>query len=112
MIMKKLNRVAELCRMRINTKQTEATEIGKSQKDIFRTETGGTDMEQMQQFKSFESVVIDEGTNEKDKNSGIALKKDAFNRREVLSKNLKLDLKKRVGKTGVVPVEITVVLYG
>ena len=114
MIMDALTRVGKLYDMKINVKKTKVMRVcrhgnereGRNSLNIM---IDGEKVEQVNQFRYLGSLISDDGSCLAKIKSRIAMAKDAFNnRRELLTKRMNKELKKRIIKT----VVWSVALYG
>ena len=104
-----LNRKANEFGMKINVKKTKAMVVSKNEVKTVNIVVDEKSVEQVERFKYLGSLISQDGRCITDVKSRIAMAKEAFNRRkELLTKRMNIELKKKIVTTVVWPVA----LYG
>src|SRR6476469_617051 len=99
---------AKHCDMKINIKKTKAIMVSRNGGGRVNITVEDQSIEQVSKFRYLGSLISEDGRCLDDGKTRIGMAKDAFNKRkELLTKSIRVDLRKRV-KTLVWPV----VLYG
>src|SRR6476469_8564584 len=108
-LMDSLNTTAKHYHMKINIKKTKAMVVSSNGRERVNITVEGQSVEQVSKFRYLGSLISDDDRCLDDVKTRIGMAKDAFNKRkELLSRSIRVDLKKRLVKTVVWPV----VLYG
>lgn len=109
-MMDSLNNTVEEFGMRINIRKTKVMVISKNPGGtVVRINVNGQVLDQVSSFQYLGSTLAEDGRSTIEVNKRIAMAKNAFmKRKELLSKSLDLDLKKRIVKTFI----WSVLLYG
>ena len=108
-IMDSLNATAEKYEMKINIKKTKVMKVSRRTGGSVNIHINGIKLEQVQSFKYLGSTLTDDGRCETEIRVRIALAKEAFSkRRELLTKNFRISVKKKMVKTLI----WTTLLYG
>jgi len=108
-IMDKLNTTAKKYDMRINIKKTQTMLISRIKRKPVEVRIDGQIVEQVMKFKYLGSVISEDGGCSEEVKVRIGMAKDAFKkRRELMTKNMNMDLRKKMVKTLIWPVA----LYG
>ena len=108
-LMNKLNDTAKKYNMKINVQKTKAMVVTRDGGGEVNIKIDGQRLEQVTNFKYLGSIISEDGRNLVDIKTRIVLAKQAFNnRKELLTKQMKKPLKKRMIRTLVWPVA----LYG
>src|SRR6059036_2563643 len=108
-LMNKLNDTAKNFGMKINVQKTKSMVVRWDGGGVVNITVDGLRIEQVTSFKYLGSVITEDGRSHSDVKVRIAMAKDAFNKRkELLTKRVEYDIKKRMVKVLVWPV----VLYG
>src|SRR6476619_3133592 len=108
-LMDSLNTRAKHYDMKINTKKTKAMVVSRSGGERVNITVGGQSVEQVSKFRYLGSLISEDGRCLDDIKTRIRMAKDAFNKRkELITRSIRVDLRKRLVKTLVWPV----VLYG
>ena len=95
--------------MKINIKKTKAMVVLRNGGERVNITVEGQSFEQVSKFRYLGSLISEYGRCLDDVKTRIGLAKDAFNKRkELLTRSIRVDLRKRLVKTLVWPV----VLYG
>lgn len=114
MIMDAVNDTGKLYDMKMNVKKTKVMRVCRDGNEQARGNKlniiiDGQVVEQVKQFRYLGSLISEDGTCEAELKSRIAMAKDAFNkRRELLTKRMSINLKKRIIKI----IVWSVALYG
>ena len=104
-----LNETAKKYDMKINVKKTKAMVVSREEGREVSLVIDGQKVEHVTSFKYLGAIVTENGNRIAEVNARIAMAKTAFNKiKELVSKGLKKELRKRMVKTLVWPV----VLYG
>jgi hypothetical protein len=104
-LMDRLNETAKKYDMKINVKKTKTMVVSKSGEGTVNITLDGQRIEQVKKFKYLGSVITDDGRCIEDVKTRIGMAKDAFNKRkELLTKRMSKEIKKRMVKTLVWPV--------
>jgi len=99
-IMGKLNATAENFGMKINTKKTKIMMVSRNVGEEIHIMINGSRIEQDKSFKYLGSTMTEDGKCETEIKVRIALAKEAFNeRRELLTKSFRKEVKKKIVKT-------------
>ena len=108
-LMDKLNEKAQEYGMRVNVKKTKVMKISRNGGGEVNICINGQRVEQTDKFKYLGSWITDDGRCELEVKCRIAMAKEAFSKRkELLTKGLKRDTKKRIIKTLIWPI----LMYG
>src|SRR5207249_2415869 len=95
--------------MKINVQKTKAMVVTRDEGGEVNIKIDGQRLEQVTNFKYLGSIISEDGRNLVDIKTSIMLAKQAFNnRKELLTKQMKKPLKKRMTRTLVWPIA----LYG
>src|SRR6478609_6927637 len=95
--------------MRINTKITKAMVVSRNGEERVNITVEGQSVEQVSKFRYLGSLISEDGRCLDNVQTRIGMAKDAFNKRkELLTRSIRVDLRKRLVKTRVWPI----VLYG
>jgi len=98
--MDKLNTTAENYGMKINIKKTKIMKVFRNVGEEINIMINGSRIEQVKSFKYLGSTMTEDGTCETEIKVRIALSKEAFSeRREVLTKSFRKEVKKKIVKT-------------
>src|SRR6476469_10524079 len=107
--MDSLNAIAKHYDMKINSKKTKAMVVSRSGGERVNITAEGQSVEQVSNFRYLGLLILEDGRCLDDIKTRIGMAKDAFNeRKELLTRSIRVDLRKRLVKTRVWPV----VLYG
>ena len=109
-LMDSLNTTVKHYHMKINIKKTKAMVVSRNQGERVNITVESQSVEQVRKFRYLGSLISEDGRCLDDVKTGIGMAKDAsFNRRkELLTRSIRVDLRKRLVKTLVWPI----VLYG
>ena len=108
-IMDRLHETAKEYGMKINVKKTKVMKISRDGGGQVILVLDGKKIEQVKQFKYLGAWITEDGRSDVEVKTRIALAKEAFSRRkELLSRRMRLDLRKKIIKT----VIWSVLLYG
>ena len=108
-LMDSLNTTAKHYDMKINIKKTKAMVVSRNGGERVNITVEGQSVEQVSKFRYLGSLISEDGRCLDDVKKRIGMAKDAFNKRkELLTRSIRVDLRKRLVKTLVWPV----VLYG
>ena len=108
-LMDSLNTTATHYDTKINIKKTKAMVVSRNGGERVSITVEGQSVEQVSKFRYLGSLISDDDRCLDDVKTRIGMAKDAFNKRkELLTRSIRVDLKKRLVKTLVSPV----VLYG
>ena len=108
-VMDRLNDTARKYMMKINIKKTKVMKISKKGGGKIDIYVNGERIEQVTKFKYLGAWLTEDGKCDVEIRSRLAMAKDAFNKRkELLSKRMNIDTKKRIAKALV----WSVALYG
>ncbi len=108
-LMDSLNETAKKYDMKINIKKTKVMVVSKKEGEVVNIRLEGQRIEQVKKFKYLGSVIAEDGKCFEDIKQRIGMAKVAFkNKKELLTKNMKKDIRKRMVKTLIWPVA----LYG
>jgi hypothetical protein len=108
-LMDGLNETAKRYDMKINVKKTKTMVVSKKGGDSIEIKIDGHRVEQVQKFKYLGSIITEDGRCTDDVRARIGMAKEAFRKRkELLTKRMSKDLRKRMIKALVWPVA----LYG
>ena len=108
-IMNSLNAVVERYGMRINIKKTKVMRSNKTNGDPLTIMLGGSQLEEVKNFRYLGSLLTADGSCEKEIRTRIAMAKAAFGKhRMILTRSMNLELRKRLVKILV----WSVMLYG
>jgi hypothetical protein len=95
-----LNTTAEKYGMKINIKKTKVMRVSRNVGAKVSIIVNGKQIEQVESFKYLGSTMTEDGRCEKEVRIRIAMAKEAFNKRkELLTKNFKKGIKKKLVKT-------------
>src|SRR6478609_1002243 len=107
--MDSLNKTAKHYDMKINIKKTKAMVVLRNGEEKVNITVEGQSVKQVSKFRYLGSLISEYGRCLDDVKTRIGMAKDAFNqRKEVLTRSISVDVRKRMVKTFVWPV----VLYG
>src|SRR6478736_6417392 len=107
--MDSLNTTAKHYDMKINIKKTKAMVVSRNGGERMNIPVEGQSVEQVSKFRYLGSLISEDGRCLDNVKTRIGMAKDAFNKRkELLTRSIRVDLRKRLVKTFVWPV----VLYG
>src|SRR6476469_2758208 len=107
--MDSLNTIAKHYDMKINIKKTKAMVVARNWGQRVNITVEGQSVEQVSKFRYLGSLTSEDGRCLDDVKTRIGMAKGAFNKRkELLTRSIRVDLRKRLVKTLVWPV----VLYG
>src|SRR6478609_973477 len=107
--MNSLNTTAKHYDMKINIKKTKVTVVSRNGEERVNITVEGQSVEQVSMNRYLGSLISEDCRCLNDIKTRIGMAKDAFNKRkELLSRSIQVDLRKRLVKTLVWPV----VLYG
>ena len=96
-LMNKLNETAKKYNMKMNVQKTKAMVVYRNGGDIVNIIIDEEKVEQVASFKYLGSIITEDGIILNDVKAKIALAKDAFSKRkELLTKSLNKELKKRI----------------
>ena len=99
-IMDKLNATAENFGMKINTKKTKVMKVSRNVGEEINIMINGSRIEQVKSFKYLGSTMTEDGRCETEIKVRIALAKESFSeRRELLTKPFRKEVKKKIVKT-------------
>src|SRR6476469_375080 len=110
-LMDSLNTTAKHYDMKINIKKTKAMVVSRNggERERVNITVEGQSVEQVSKFRYLGSLISEDSRCLDDVKTRIGMAKDAFNKRkELLTRSIRVDLRKRLVKTLVWPV----VLYG
>src|SRR6476469_9796522 len=108
-LMDSLNTTAKHYDTKTNIKKTKAMVVSRNGGERVNTTVEGQSVEQVSKFRYLGSLISGDGRCLDDVKTRIGIAKDAFNKRkELLTRSIRVDLRKRLVKTLVWPV----VLYG
>src|SRR6476469_6481986 len=108
-LMDSLNTTAKHYDMKINIKKTKAMVVSRNGGESVNIIVEGQSVEQVSKFRYLGSLISEDGRCLDDVKTKIGMAKDAFNKRkELLTRSIIVDLRKRLVKTLVWPA----VLYG
>src|SRR6476469_9330817 len=108
-LMDSLNTTAKHYDMKINIKKTKAMVVSRSVGEGVIITVEGQSVEQVSKFRYLGSLISEDGRCLDDDKTRIGMAKDAFNKRnELLTRSIRVDLRKMLVKTLV----WQVVLYG
>jgi len=108
-VMNRLNATAQRYNMKINVAKTKTMVVSKNGGITVKIMVGGQMIEQVKRFKYLGATLTEDGKCLADVKIRIAAAKDAFNkRRELLTKRMRKEVKKRIIKSLIWPVA----LYG
>src|SRR6476469_8440634 len=108
-LMDSLNTTAKRYDMKINIKKTKAMVVSRNGVERVNITVEGQSVEHVSKFRYLGSLISENGICLVDVKTRIGMAKDAFNKRkELLTRSIRVDLRKRLVKTLVWPV----VLYG
>src|SRR5580698_2115631 len=108
-MMNALNNTAKRYDMKINIKKTKVMKISRHGGGVVNILLDGQKVEQVQKFKYLGAWITDDGRNETEIRTRLAMAKDAFSkRRELLTKGLSRSVKKRIVRA----IVWSVALYG
>src|SRR6478609_463549 len=108
-LMDSLNTTAKHYDMNINIKKTKAMVVSRNGGERVNITVEGQSVEKVSKFRYLDSLISEDGKCLDDVKTRIRMAKDAFNKRKaLLTKSIRVDLRKRLVKTLVWPV----VLYG
>src|SRR6476661_965708 len=108
-LMDSLNTTAKHYGMKINIKKTTAMVVSRNGGERVNITVDGQSVEQVSKFRYLGSLISKDGRCLDDVKTRIGMAKDAFNKRkELLTRSIRVDLRKRLVKTLAWPV----VLYG
>src|SRR6476469_436217 len=103
-LMDSLNTTAKHNDMKINIKKTKAMAVSRNGGERVNTIVEGQSVEQVSKFRYLGSSVSKDGRCLDDVKTRIGMAKDAFNKRkELLTRRIRLNLRKRLVKTLVWP---------
>src|SRR6478672_9272728 len=103
-LMESLNTTAKHYDMKINIKKTKAMVVSRNRGERVNI-TVGQSVEQVSQFRYLGSLISENGRCLDDVKTRIGMAKNAFNKRkELLTRSIRVDLRKRLVKTRVWPV--------
>ena len=95
--MEKLNETAKKCNMKMNVQKTKEMVVCRDGGSIVKIIIDGEKKEQVASYKYLGSIITEDGRSLNDVKARIALAKDAFSKRkELLTKSLSKELKKRI----------------
>src|SRR6218665_1606820 len=98
-LMDGLNRTAKKYDMKVNIKKTKVVKVSRKEGGVINITINGEILEQVEQFKYLGALITSDGRCETEIKTRIGMAKNAFNqRKELLSKNLNKDIKKRIIK--------------
>src|SRR6476619_6464806 len=108
-LMDSLNTIAKHYDMKINIKKTKAMVVSRNGGERVNITVEGQSTEQVHKFRYLDSLISEGGRCLDDVKTRIGMTKDAFNKRkELLTRSIRVNIRKRLVKTLVWPV----VLYG
>jgi hypothetical protein len=108
-VMNRLNETAKRYDMKINVKKTKVMVVSREEGKAVNLTIDGHKVEQVKTFKYLGVIMIENGSCIEEVKARIGMAKVAFNKtRELVTKGLKTELKKRLVKTLIWPVA----LYG
>src|SRR6476619_5767630 len=108
-LMDSLNTTAKHYDIKINIKKTKAMVVSRNGGERVNLTEKGQSVEQVSKFRYLGSIILEDGRCLDDVKTRIGMAKDAFNKRkELLTRSIRVDLRKRLVKTLV----WSVVLYG
>jgi hypothetical protein len=108
-LINELNQHSEESNMKINVKKTKAMRISKSGEGIISLYLNNQQIEQVKKFKYLGSIITADGRCQEEIRTRISMAKTAFNKRkELLTKCLKTETKKKIVKT----IIWSILLYG
>src|SRR5580698_3994309 len=99
-VMNRLNETAKRYDMKINVKKTKAMVVSREEGKAVNLTTDGHKVEQVKTFKYLGVIMTENGSCIEAVKARIGMAKLAFNKtREIVTKSLKTELKKRLVKT-------------
>src|SRR6476469_8678951 len=108
-LMDSLNTTAKHCDMKINIKKTKAMVVSRNGGERVNITVEGQSIEQVSKFRYIGPLISEDGRCLDDVKTRIVIAKVAFNKtKELLTRSIRVDLRKRLIKTLVWPA----VLYG
>jgi hypothetical protein len=106
-LMNGLTATAKRYDMKINAKKTKAMIISKTDRKEVNIKIDGEKVEQVHSFKYLGAHITDDGRNTKEIRIRIGMAKVAFNKRkELLSRKINRELKKKIIKTTIWPIAL------
>jgi hypothetical protein len=106
-IMNKLNETAKNYDMKISVQKTKIMVISKMERKTANIKLEGVTIEQVKTFKYLGTNITEDGRSTQEIKKRIGMAKEAFNKRkELLSKKINKDLRKRMIKTLIWPVAL------
>src|SRR6476469_1253799 len=107
--MESINTTAKHYDMKINTKKTKAMVVSRNGGERVNITAEGQSVKQVSKFRYLGSLISEDGRCLDDVKIRIGMAKDAFNKRkQLITRSIRVDLRKRLVKT----LAWTVVLYG
>src|SRR6478609_814948 len=98
--MDSLNTTAKHYDMKINIKKAKAIVVSRSGGERVSITVEGQSVEQVSKFRYLGSLISEDGRCLHDVKTRIGMAKDAFNKRkELLTRSIRVDLRKRLVKT-------------
>ena len=99
-LMDNLNTTAKHYDTKINIKKTKAMVVSRNGGERVNITVKGQSVEQVSKFRYIGSLISEDGRYLNDVKTRIGMAKDAFNKRkELLTRSIRMDLRKRLVKT-------------
>src|SRR6478609_7962323 len=107
-LMDSLNSTAKHYDMKINSKKTKAMVVSRNGRERVNITVESQSVEQVSKFRYLGSLISEDGRCLNDVMTRNGMAKDAFNKRkELLTRSIRVDLRKRLVKTLVWPVVLS-----
>src|SRR6218665_2066044 len=98
-LMDELNRTAKEYDMKVTIKKTKVMKVSRKGEGVINITIDGEILEQVERFRYLGALITSDGRCETEIKTRIGMAKNAFNqRKELLSKNLNKDIKKKIIK--------------